>query len=213
MSSPTDVAAVLEQGGPPAQAWLQSEGVDARRWELSGTATVGRSLAADVVLADPHVSRVHARLERVGGVWTVLDDGLSRNGTWVNGRRLQGRAQLRDRDRLRVGDSVLVFCTPAQGREDPTLVGAPLLALSRLTPAQRAVLVTLARPCREQGAWALPATNAQIAEALFLSLDAVKTHLRVLFTKFGIDALPQNAKRVRLVELALQAGLLDGDRA
>jgi len=41
----------------------------------------------------------------------------------------------------------------------------------------------------------------------------VKTHLRVLFAKFGIDGLPQNAKRVRLVELALRAGLLDGDRS
>ena len=42
-----------------------------------------------------------------------------------------------------------------------------------------------------------------------MSLHAVKTHLRVLFHKFGIDALPQNQTRARLVELALQLGLAD----
>ena len=35
-----------------------------------------------------------------------------------------------------------------------------------------------------------PATNQQIAEELFLSVDAVRTHLRVLFAKFGIERLP-----------------------
>ncbi len=212
MSSLSEVAAVPAQAGPLAEAWLQSEGVGPSRWELRRAASVGRSPAADVVVPDPRVSRIHARLEQVGGLWTLVDDGLSRNGTWLNGRRLQGRAQLHDRDRIRVGDTVLLFCAPAQGRDDVTLVGAPLVPVPRVTPAQRAVLAALARPCRE-GPWALPATNAQIAEELFLSLDAVKTHLRVLFGKFGIDGLPQNAKRVRLVELALAAGLLDGEPA
>ena len=211
MSSPTDVARVAQPAGPLVAAWLQSEDVVSRRWELRGAATVGRSPDVDVVLDDPHVSRVHARLELVGGVWTLLDDGLSRNGTWLNGRRLRGWAQLHDRDRVRFGDSVLVFCAPATGHQEVTLVGAPLLAVGRLTAAQRAVLTALARPCRDGGSWALPATNAQIADELFLSLDAVKTHLRLMFAKFGIDGLPQNAKRVRLAELALQVGLLDGD--
>ena len=53
------------------------------------------------------------------------------------------------------------------------------------------------------------ASNQQIAQELFLSVHAVKTHLRVLFHKFGIDSLPQNQKRARLVELALQLGLVD----
>ena len=33
---------------------------------------------------DPQVSRVHALMQRVGGAWTIVDDGLSRNGTFVN---------------------------------------------------------------------------------------------------------------------------------
>ena len=43
---------------------------------------------------------------------------------------------------------------------------------------------------------------------MFLSVDAVKGHLRALFSKFGIEHLPQNEKRLRLVERALQAGLV-----
>jgi hypothetical protein len=39
-------------------------------------------------------------------------------------------------------------------------------------------------------------------------VDAVKTHLRVLFAKFGIEQLPQNQKRIRLVERAFYAGLI-----
>lgn len=212
MSAPTDLAAVPEQSRPPAGAWLQSERGEARRWDLAGSALLGRSAAADVVLPDPRVSRIHARLEQVGGVWTLLDDGVSRNGTWLNGRRLLGRVQLHDRDRIQVGDTLLVFCMPVPAGEEATLVNVPVPAVARVTPAQRAVLRALARPCREHDGWALPATNAQIADELVLSLDAVKTHLRALFVKFGIDALPQNAKRVRLVELALSAGLLDDDQ-
>ena len=52
------------------------------------------------------------------------------------------------------------------------------------------------------------------ADELHLTVDAVKTHLRVLFIKFEIAALPQNQKRARLVELALERGnLSDRDLA
>jgi DNA-binding NarL/FixJ family response regulator len=39
-------------------------------------------------------------------------------------------------------------------------------------------------------------------------VDAVKTHLRTLFAKFGVQDLPQNQKRVKLVERALQSGAI-----
>ena len=76
------------------------------------------------------------------------------------------------------------------------------------TAAQRAVLIALCRPYKHERGYATPATNQQIADELHLSLDAVKTHLRTLFHKLGIDQLPQNQKRARLVELALQYGLV-----
>jgi hypothetical protein len=39
-------------------------------------------------------------------------------------------------------------------------------------------------------------------------VPAVKTHLRALFSRFGIEDLGQNEKRLRLAELAFQAGLV-----
>jgi pSer/pThr/pTyr-binding forkhead associated (FHA) protein len=48
--------------------------------------TIGRGEGVDLALDwDERVSRVHAELEHVGDSWAVADDGLSRNGTFVNG--------------------------------------------------------------------------------------------------------------------------------
>jgi DNA-binding NarL/FixJ family response regulator len=43
---------------------------------------------------------------------------------------------------------------------------------------------------------------------LVLSTEAVKTHIRALFQRLGVEDLPQHHKRVRLVELAFQQGLV-----
>jgi SARP family transcriptional regulator, regulator of embCAB operon len=70
--------------------------------------TVGRRPESGLPVPwDDEVSRVHAQLERVGGDWTVADDGLSRNGTWVNGERITGRRRLFDSDTIRVGTTDL----------------------------------------------------------------------------------------------------------
>jgi pSer/pThr/pTyr-binding forkhead associated (FHA) protein len=212
MGEPSEMAVVPAGGREPAEPYLSRWGAQAeqRRWPLhAGVATIGRGPAADVVIdGDLQVSRLHSTLERVAGVWTIVDNGLSRNGTFVNDRRVAGRVQLHDRDEIRVGCTVLTFCAPAEVDGLHTLVGEPLPTSARLTPAQRTVLVALCRPYKDERPYATPSTNQQIADELSLSLDAVKTHLRTLFHKFGIDHLPQNQKRARLVEMALQHGLV-----
>jgi pSer/pThr/pTyr-binding forkhead associated (FHA) protein len=165
--------------------------------------TVGRSPDCDVCLGwDAKVSRVHAQLERLGGDWTVEDDGLSRNGTFVNGERLVGRHRLHDGDIMRFGGTEVAFRAPREG-VDSTVIGRSV-ARPVLSEAQRRVLISLCRPYREPGAHVTPATNRQIADDLVLSVEAVKTHLRTLFQRFGVEDLPQNAKRARLVELAFE---------
>ena len=86
---------------------------------------------------------------------------------------------------------------------DSTVIGRSV-ARPVLSEAQRRVLISLCRPYREPGAHVTPATNRQIADDLVLSVEAVKTHLRTLFQRFGVEDLPQNAKRARLVELAFE---------
>lgn len=77
----------------------------------------------------------------------------------------------------------------------------------RLTDTQARVLAALCRPVSEADGVAAPATDQEIAAAVFLSLDAVRGHLRTLYRKFGIDELPQ--KRARLVELAIAGGYVE----
>jgi len=54
---------------------------------VSSPVRVGRADDNDVAIADPEVSRHHARLEPDGQGWRAIDLG-STNGTWVNGVRL-----------------------------------------------------------------------------------------------------------------------------
>src|ERR671938_229181 len=66
--------------------------------------TIGRSGAADVSLAwDGEASALHAQLEQVAGEYVIVDDGLSRNGSYVNAERVHGRRRLHDGDLLRFG--------------------------------------------------------------------------------------------------------------
>ena len=88
------------------------------------------------------------------------------------------------------------------------MVSSDLLTAAGVSPAQRRVLVALCRPFKDGAAFATPATNAEIAEQLTSAVDAVKTHLRALFEKFGLADVPQNQKRLALVQRALQSGLV-----
>jgi DNA-binding CsgD family transcriptional regulator len=170
---------------------------------------IGRTAASDLCLEwDADVSRVHATLERVGDQWTLVDDGVSRNGSFVNTDRVQGRRRLLDGDRLRFGKTFVTFRSPATKRGETTLESEEVVVAARLTEAQRRVLVALARPYAAGPAFATPASNQQIADELVLSIGGVKTHMRSLFEKFAVEELPQHQKRARLVELALQSGAI-----
>ena len=82
--------------------------------------TIGRGTGNDVALEwDTEVSRLHAELECLGDEWTVADDGLSRNGSFLNGQRISGRQRLRDGDVLRVGRTQIAYRVPESGRVQP----------------------------------------------------------------------------------------------
>jgi len=169
---------------------------------------VGRSEDADVRLDfDPEVSRLHAELERAGGEWLVVDDGLSSNGTFVGGERVVGRRRLQDGDAVRFGSTLVLFRAPG-GTTTETLRAAGIPEASRVSETQKRVLIGLCRPFREDSEFATPATNKEIAAEVFLSVDAVKAHLRALFERFEVGELPQNKKRVRLAELAMRSGVV-----
>jgi predicted component of type VI protein secretion system len=171
--------------------------------------TIGRRPTNEIVLDwDSEVSRVHAALELVGDDWTIVDDGLSHNGTFVNGARVTARRRLRDGDVLSLGAVSIAFRTPAgESGSSPTVTAIGPHVGELLTPAQRRVLVALCRPFKDS-AYATAATNQQIADELVVSVDAVKSTLRALFEVFGVDDLPQNQKRATLALQAMRSGVV-----
>lgn len=210
--SPSELKAVLEaeRAGAPFLVWRDGDG--SQQIRAAGgkpdRLTVGRTPEADIALVwDPEVSRTHALLERVGGRWTLIDDGLSSNGSFVNGGRVSGRHRLGDGDRMCFGNTVITYREPAVGGLEETVRRADQPVLVPLTDTQRRILIALSRPVNES-AFASPATNRQIADEVFLSVDAVKAHLRVLFDRFEIRDLPQNEKRSKLAATALLTGVL-----
>src|SRR4051812_49652295 len=101
---------------------------------LTAPLTVGRRPERDVALTwDTEVSRLHAQVEPVGRDWIVVDDGLSRNGTYVNGERVNGRRRLKDGDRIVFGETPVTFRSPADADAESTAgvrVGASDIHLS-----------------------------------------------------------------------------------
>lgn len=169
--------------------------------------TVGRRPDNDLALTwDPEVSRVHAELARVAGDWIVSDDGLSRNGTYVNGERVVGRRRLREGDRLCFGETPVTFCDPLHA-PSVTTADVDVGAHVPVTAVQREILVALCRPLGAS-AYATPSSNREIAAEVHLSVDAVKAHLRVLFERFGLVDEPQNVKRTKLAGAALLNGIV-----
>jgi pSer/pThr/pTyr-binding forkhead associated (FHA) protein len=209
--SPAEHKAMLdaERRGEPFLVYRDGLG-DLRFTNLADRdrVVIGRTAGNDLVLDwDRRVSRSHAQLERVGTDWTLVDDGLSRNGSHINDERILGRRRLSDGDVLRVGQTTIVFRAPAT-TFDSTL-GAQSLPPVKLTDAERRVLVALCAPFAAEGdAAPTPATNGEIADALNLSRDGVKTHVRSLFTKLGVGDLPQYQKRTELARRALDRGLV-----
>jgi predicted component of type VI protein secretion system len=212
MTEPGDGAGRWEWAGAEGPVLVYRDQAGSQRFvPLDGktSLTIGRSSGCDVQLAwDDRVSRVHAGLDLVGPDWTIVDDGLSRNGTFLNGERLGGRRRLRDDDTIVIGSTSFRFRDTTRASTQLTKVGEQLVTAAGLSPTQRQIVTALCRPYKHDDPYATPASNQRIADELFLSVDAVKTQLRLLFQKFQIEDLPQNQKRVKLVERVLGLGLV-----
>jgi len=200
-----------ERGGRPFLVLRDGEGEQRIIVIDEGTAElwVGRGEAAGLRIDwDEEVSALHAQIEVVAGECTLLDDGLSRNGSFVGSERVHGRKHLRDGDTLRFGRTHVLFRRPGESAPEATVVAGEIPAVATISPGQRRVLLALCRPFKDGAAFATPPTNQAIAAELHLSVDAVKTHMRALFEKLELEDLPQNRKRLALVERALQSGVV-----
>lgn len=116
--------------------------------------TLGRSSMCDIVVRRATISRIHARIVRVGPRYQITDAGSS-NGTYVNGQPLLTPHTLSDHDTIGLGSAgdLLRFIDL-----DPTIVPSSRLRLDEraqifflgaqpldLTPSQHRLLLFLYR--------------------------------------------------------------------
>ena len=69
---------------------------------------IGRSPKNEIVLNDPYISGIHARIWEAGGVYFMEDLG-SKNGSYLNGERISGPLPSRNGDRISLGQVEFLF--------------------------------------------------------------------------------------------------------
>jgi hypothetical protein len=105
---------------------------DRDRRSLAGDVTIGRDPGNSLRLADPSVSHFHARIRAVNGGATLEDAGSS-YGTWLDGRRIEGAAELREGSRIRLGNVELLVDRQREKHEAGRTVVVPASAAETVT--------------------------------------------------------------------------------
>src|SRR5690349_6225435 len=78
-----------------------------QEFKIESNATIGRSPDATVMVDDPGVSRLHARIRQNGAGGFEVEDLSSKNGTFLNGTRVE-HALAKLGDKIRVGPRVVL---------------------------------------------------------------------------------------------------------
>jgi len=100
-------APVRRKGKAPASiAILDEKGRKSRAFKLTGQIQIGRADACHLRLPDTYVSQFHARIYPQDDSWFVEDLG-STNGTFLNERKVNGAAEVRAGDRVRIGTTTM----------------------------------------------------------------------------------------------------------
>lgn len=83
--------------------------IHGREYPISGPTQIGRETTNPIALDDTQASRLHATVWEQQGTLYLRDEN-SRNGTFVNGARVQEIA-LKPGDQIRIGNTVLTVLT------------------------------------------------------------------------------------------------------
>lgn len=140
-----------------------------------GSVLVGRDAEAEVCVDVSGVSRKHARLSVSAEAEVQLTDLGSRNGSFVNGVRVES-SSLRDGDELRFGPAVLRL--RFLGRTPTTSPAPTLVCPPQLSPREFEVACLVAEGL----------TNAEVGKRLFISPATVGRHLSNIYERLQIHS-------------------------
>jgi adenylate cyclase len=101
-------------------AWLERVGAEGIPIQIQESCSIGRAPSSDIVLTNPNVSRHHALIHTQGGKNFFIIDLGSKNGTYVDGRRVQHPSQLNDRSEIAIGPFCFLFRQPKKRRQTET---------------------------------------------------------------------------------------------
>jgi serine phosphatase RsbU (regulator of sigma subunit) len=89
---------------------------------IGGTVSIGRAADCSIPIKDRYLSRKHAEIIMSGQEWVLKDLG-SANGTYLNGNRVEGQSSLVNGDRIRLGDTEILFETSEHNTDRFLAVG------------------------------------------------------------------------------------------
>lgn len=192
--------------GEPA-AWLEDPA--GNRVPIRGSCSLGRSASNQLALPDEKVSRRHAAIQAQGqdGFWLV--DFGSRNGTYLNGRRISHPSRLQPGDCLRIGQFEFVFRQPQNAGPGPSATVLASQTVAEIRPATCWLLVAdivdSTRLARDLPPDELPLVTGQWLDECKLTIEGHGGQINQFFGD-GFFAYWRDRERVEVaVEKALQA--------
>ena len=135
---------VTEKGGNQRRIGFDEESV-----------SIGRVQGNEVILPKGNVSKRHAKVELKNGQFTV-SDVESTNGTFVNGRRIQGPTPIFQGDKIYIGD----FIVSLEGNEALLREDAPAAASKPISPVKPSARPPVPAPARHNA----PVQKAELEE-------------------------------------------------
>jgi predicted component of type VI protein secretion system len=94
----------------------QGKEISRQEWQ-QGSLSIGRDQGAKIVLPNKTASRKHARLDMVGGMPVVVDEG-SANGTLVNGARIASPTRVDENSKIDIGEFRVTLSRPAAEEDE-----------------------------------------------------------------------------------------------
>jgi DNA-binding winged helix-turn-helix (wHTH) protein len=187
--------------------------------------TIGRSDGCDIVISQPTVSRLHARVEQHHDRYLLFDAG-SANGTFVNGNTIDGEQQLGTGDEIWLGTSAvsLAFSDPDETIDVAIISGpAPLLiddtarvvqvygVPAQLTTLEYDLLRYLAERARAvctreecfMAVWGQPYDHATCEDALNACVARLRRNLRAAAESAGQE--PPELTTIKRIGLRLDS--------
>lgn len=77
-------------------------------YSITSSITIGRSNKNDIVIKDPFLSKIHARIEKENNQY-FIEDANSSNGTFVNDEQILNSIRLEHGDTIKVGQVHFIF--------------------------------------------------------------------------------------------------------